>query len=204
MRGRIIVILFRMWRISRWVLLTLALLYAAIVVYAFPHDHQAHLDATIVAKIQAQKLTDADVDGSHLPPAPDPDQMDATIAGVDANDNGIRDDVELAIFQKYPTSSATSTDVRSAELQYAMDLQIQVTQVVDTATWMAAIQQTDRSYECLDSVSSDSDTLEKEVEGLVLNTKERNDTYNFVWQYRTSHALLQDPSCDVVRAGDYE
>ena len=31
-----------------------------------------------------------------------PPDYDATIAGVDANENGIRDDVELAIFKEYP------------------------------------------------------------------------------------------------------
>ena len=49
-----------------------------------------------VAKIHATKLSLDDVMGKNLPPAPS--SPDATVQGVDANKNGIRDDVELAIF----------------------------------------------------------------------------------------------------------
>ena len=58
-----------------------------------------------VAKIHATKLTLDDVMGKNLPVpsgVEGPPDYDATIAGVDANKNGIRDDVELAIFKEYP------------------------------------------------------------------------------------------------------
>src|SRR5580704_4053578 len=96
----------QLWHIVRWVLLALTLSYIALVIYAYPHDHQVHLDAAAIPKIQSQKITIADVDGSRLPPPPDPRLVNSTIAGIDANDNGIRDDVELTIFAEYPTSSA--------------------------------------------------------------------------------------------------
>ena len=58
-----------------------------------------------VLKIHATKLTLDDVFGKNLPVPSEvegPPDYDATIAGVDANENGIRDDVELAIFKEYP------------------------------------------------------------------------------------------------------
>ena len=75
------------------------------------------------------------MNGEHLPPPPDPAQVDATIEGVDANANGIRDDVELAIFERYPDS----LKIRAAELQYAMALQMYLTEVFNSETLVAVI-----------------------------------------------------------------
>jgi hypothetical protein len=174
--------------------------YALVVIYAYPHDHEAHLAAVMVEKIDAQTLTGADVDGQHLPPVPDPAEANATIAGIDANDNGIRDDVELAIFNEYPTSSATSAAVRSAELQFAMDMQMQLTDVSDADTWKAAIIQWGRGFSCLyDASSTGYAALESEVEGSVLNTKDRTDRYGSIEQYRVAYKLSSGPDCDVSR-----
>ena len=41
------------------------------------------------------------INGYVLPPEPDPDVNNATLLGVDANDNGVRDDVERWIIIKY-------------------------------------------------------------------------------------------------------
>ena len=81
------------------------------------------------------------MNGEHLPPPPDPAQVDATIEGVDANGNGIRDDVELAIFKKYPNSAR----IRAAELQYAMALQMYLSKVFNSETLVAVIQGEDRA-----------------------------------------------------------
>src|SRR3989344_7720353 len=133
------------WRWVRWPLLALAVLYIALVVYrAFVLVAE---DETRVAveNIHAERLTMDDVDGKHLPPPPDLAQVDATIEGIDANGNGIRDDVELAIFAKYPNN----LKVRAAELQYAMALQMYLTRVFNSETWVAAVQQTGRGYGCV-------------------------------------------------------
>ena len=42
------------------------------------------------------------VDGYTLPPEPDPTVNNATLGGVDSNNNGVRDDVERKIYEKYP------------------------------------------------------------------------------------------------------
>ena len=61
--------------------------------------------------------------GKNLPS--DPGALaDATVQGVDANQNGIRDDVELAVFKEYPNSAKT----RAVLLQYALALQMEVIQ----------------------------------------------------------------------------
>jgi hypothetical protein len=43
-----------------------------------------------------------EIDGYRLPSEPDPTENDATLGGVDANSNGVRDDVERKIYAEYP------------------------------------------------------------------------------------------------------
>ena len=43
------------------------------------------------------------INGHTLPPEPDPDINNATLLGVDSNDNGVRDDVEWWIYKRYNT-----------------------------------------------------------------------------------------------------
>lgn len=50
---------------------------------------------------KSEEHTSEVINGQTLPPEPDIDQNDATLLGVDANGNGIRDDVERKIIKKY-------------------------------------------------------------------------------------------------------
>ena len=176
----------KIWRRVRWPLCIIVLLYVALVIYRIPAVLEQRRTAETIDRIQAQRLTPENVDGKHLPPPPDPAQVDATIEGVDANGNGIRDDVELAIFEKYPNSPYT----RAAELQYAMALQLYLTEVFNTETWVAVAIRSGKGYGCLyDTVPrvklSDSDEVIQqtfeivqkridETENLVFNTSKRN------------------------------
>ena len=45
------------------------------------------------------------INGHTLPPEPDPKINNATLLGVDSNDNGVRDDVEIWIYKKYQNES---------------------------------------------------------------------------------------------------
>lgn len=45
------------------------------------------------------------LDPSRVPPEPEQSANDATVVGIDSNNNGIRDDVERWIAQTYPTSA---------------------------------------------------------------------------------------------------
>ena len=192
----------KIWHIARWVFVALVFAYIALVIYSYPHEHEARLAKAAVAKIGAQQLTMDDVDGKQLPPPPDPSMTDATVAGVDANGNGIRDDVELAIFAKYPTS----TPVRAAELQYSMELQVMLTSVFNAETWKAAAAQEDRGYQCIgetyprDDLQTYTEVTNKritEVEALVLNTPTRKAAKDRAFSFTTSYELPADNFCDI-------
>ena len=96
-----------------------------------------------VEKIHATRLNLVVVMGKNLPPVPS--NPDSSIQGLDANTNGIRDDVELAIFKEYPNSAKT----RAVLLQYALSLQMEMTQSrVNTGTVTAVAQVGDKGF-CL-------------------------------------------------------
>ena len=107
-----------------------------------------------VAKIHATILTLDDVMGKNVPPDPGA-EADKTVQGIDANENGIRDDVELAIFKEYPNSAKT----RAVLLQYALVLQMQMTlPIVNMETVTATVEDNEsRALNCIWSISSRSD-----------------------------------------------
>src|SRR3972149_3364926 len=139
------------WRWVRWPLYILVAGYVLLVIYDVQRVFDIDKTNEAVAAIHAQKITLADVTGQNLPPVPDQAENDATIAGIDKNNNGIRDDVELAIFKKYPTSAK----IRAAELQYAMALQLMLTKVTNTETWIAAAQEVGRGNLCIGMTTKD-------------------------------------------------
>ena len=51
------------------------------------------------------------VDGHVLPPEPDPAVNNATLLGVDVNDNGVRDDVERWIYEEYKDKHPVYIDI---------------------------------------------------------------------------------------------
>jgi len=143
----------------------------------------------VVAQIHAQKLTLADVNGGNLPPQPDPALADATIEGVDANGNGIRDDVELAIFKKYPNSAK----IRAAELQYAMALQMEFAYAFNSETLVNVIEEEGRGYLCIAN-----DERIQEVENWVVNTGQRKQFREDVREkYMASFGLSSENECDL-------
>lgn len=135
----------KVWRFLRWPLGVALIVYLGFVLAEVNWPVSKAKSDAAVAAIHAQRLTMKDVDGSNLPPEPDPAKVDATVEGIDANANGIRDDVELAIFDKYPTD----IKVRAAALQYAMALQLYVTTVFNAETWLAAVEQKSMAQSCI-------------------------------------------------------
>lgn len=61
------------------------------------------LKASYANKISDEAIVTVykEISGYKLPPEPDPDLNNATLLGIDSNDNGIRDDVERFIVIKY-------------------------------------------------------------------------------------------------------
>ena len=141
----------RNWK--KIILRTVAILLAAFIMLAIariPHVLEKDKTDAAVVKIHATKLTLDDVMGKNLPPDPGTD-ADKTVQGVDANRNGIRDDVELAIFKEYPNSAKT----RAVLLQYALALQMEVVQpVVNRGTVTAVAEDINRAYICVWSITS--------------------------------------------------
>ena len=171
--------------------------FIAVVIYRIPHAVEQQKTAEAVAKIHATKLTLDDVMGKNLPPDPGLD-ANKTIEGVDANKNGIRDDVELAIFKKYPNLAR----IRAAELQYAMALQNELTSnVFNSETLVAAIQEEGRGFGCIYK-SSPTDQVfnvyKKEIRDLVFNTDGRKKRSDEIFnKYMTSFATLKGQDCDI-------
>src|SRR3989338_3416489 len=131
---------------------TLAVFYFVLVIIRMFHFYNLDKTNEQVAKIHNTKLTMDDVIGKNLPPDPGA-EADKTIQGIDANKNGIRDDVELAIFKTYPDSAKT----RAVLLQYALALQMEAVQtVVNKETVIATVQEEDRAYLCVGEILSRS------------------------------------------------
>ncbi len=160
----------------------------------------------IVEKIHNTKLTMADVTGDNLPPDPG-DEADKTVEGIDANENGIRDDVELAIFREYPDSAKT----RAVLLQYALALQMQFNQeIVNQETVIAVTQEGDRAYLCIGEIFErndeneeimekyfiDSDLLRSFVEEAQVNTLERENKEKDFFKKIGSYNSLEH-YCDI-------
>ena len=174
-------------------------LFAIGVAARVPYVIDAEKTAEAVAKIHATKLTMADVMGENLPPEPDPALKDATIAGIDANQNGIRDDVELAIFKEYPNSAKT----RAALLQYALALQMEAIQsIVNTETVTAVAEETSRGFDCVGSIikrgTGDFEKLNSYINFVKekqINTDDREKYQKDFYRYLGSYTL---PSgCDI-------
>jgi len=70
---------------------------------------QAKVGATLSNKINLN-ITWI-VDGHVLPPEPDPTVNNATLLGIDVNDNGVRDDVERWIYEEYKDKHPIYIDI---------------------------------------------------------------------------------------------
>lgn len=135
----------KMLKIAMWSAAVILLAFIALVIVRMFHFANLERTNKQVAKIHATKLTLDDVMGKHLPPDPGA-EADKTIAGIDANGNGIRDDVELAIFKEYPNSAKT----RAALLQYALALQMELTQpMVNRETVTEVVREQSRGDDCV-------------------------------------------------------
>ena len=159
-----------------------------------------------VARIHATKLTIDDVFGKNLPVPSEvegPPDYDATIAGVDANANGIRDDVELAIFKEYPNSAKT----RAVLLQYALALQMEVVQpIVNEGTVTAVAEDSGRAHLCVGEITSRKDMAKfieiterfySFVETRQLNTEARKQAKKDFYRGNLGSYVSPDEICDL-------
>jgi len=188
----------RTFKIIKWVFFILLIAYFVLVIYrVFFLFNQDKINAQ-VEKIHNTKLTMNDIMGKNLPP--DPGTLaDKTVQGVDANNNGIRDDVELAIFNAYPNSAKT----RAVLLQYALTLQKEIAEsFLNTDIATAVAEEESRSYDCIGKIVSDGYSGIKEidkyrsfVENIQFNTSERKNMKSKYEQNVRSFELQS--GCDV-------
>jgi len=196
----------KIFKILKWAFLILLGLFIILVIGRWIYlDKQAETDEQVI-KIHNTKLTLDDVMGKNLPP--DPGVLaDATVQGIDANNNGIRDDVELAVFKEYPNSAKT----RAVLLQYALALQMEVIQpMVNTDIVIAVAQEEGRAYLCIgeilirdddnekimDNYFKEADFLTEFIDNRQINTKEREQYQKDFYKEIGSYNSL-DRYCDI-------
>lgn len=189
-------------KILKWTGIVLVSFYLVLVVIRAFHFYNLDQTNLVVEKIHNTKLQMADVMGEHLPP--DPGSLaDDTVAGVDANKNGIRDDVELAVFEKYPNSAKT----RAALLQYALALQMQLNlPILNELTVTASVEDNEsRALNCIWSITSREDLdnfvkvtnkNESFIKELQFNTKERISSRDNFYKYLGSYSVSKS-HCDI-------
>jgi len=149
----------RVKKILKWAGIGIFAAFVLLVIIRMPFIYQKQKTEDQVAKIHATKLAMYDVMGKNLPPDPGA-EADKTVAGIDANKNGIRDDVELAIFKEYPSSAKT----RAVLLQYALALQMEVTQpIVNKDTVTEVVREQSRAHYCVGEINS-RDDMKKFIE----------------------------------------
>ena len=189
-------------------LAVVAVIYVVLVIIRAFHFYNLDKTNEQVEKIHNTKLTMDDVMGKNLPSDPGA-EADKTIQGIDANKNGIRDDVELAIFKAYPESAKT----RAVLLQYALALQMEVVQSVfnmETVTEVATEQ--GRADTCLadtlvprkspESSREDVDMEKIEffikfIEDRQINTDQRKKVRKNFYEHLGSYGESTNKNCDI-------
>jgi len=184
------------WKIIKIIYIVITILFALALGAGQYIAYKKDKTTKTIDFINSKKITLDDVIGKNLPPQPDQKLNDSTIAGIDANNNYIRDDVELAIFKKYPNSAK----VRAAELQYAQALQLELTKVYNAETLVVAMKRTDSAYFCMGKTSklslSELNAAEKVIEEQILNTEERkNQNLDILNKYMAGYALPSGDGC---------
>ena len=192
----------RIFKIITWAFLILVILYFILVGFRVKYFFDLDKTNAQVEKIHATKLTLDDVMGTNLPPNPGV-LADSTVQGIDANNNGIRDDVELAVFQKYPNFAKT----RAALLQYALALQMEVIQpIFNEATVGEVANKGDRAIFCLAEIVPTNGeggvilALEKYGKFITdkqFNTEQRKTKHKDFYSYLKSGRIDDSESCDI-------
>ncbi|WP_408096154.1 hypothetical protein ACJVC5_14035 [Peredibacter sp. HCB2-198] len=132
---------------------------------------------------------------------PDPVKNDATVAGVDSDNDGIRDDIQLWIESKYPVSS----NVKKGLQQQARARQLNLVNAVNKENSIISTRSYLNSSTCLAAILGGSEQMKltNELNKRLINTKDRiyaelNASSNFSGQvYSLAVTLEEEKSlCD--------
>lgn len=140
------------------------------------------------------------LDPSRVPPEPDAAVNNATVSGIDSNNNGIRDDVERWIAQTYPNSAR----MRAAVAQVAKSLQdyiITSSTMTRDSAYQAALKGGDAVSCLVDSRAATNSTSGriKEIMAIQMNTRARTLSY-YAFQDALGSRLFKSADgdkCDV-------
>ena len=120
---------------------------------------------------------DVDLTVSTIPLPPDPGEAgEATIEGIDANTNGVRDDVERFIVFSYPENTPAHANTRNALFQYAEAAQEGLMVAEDKEAARATSEELLRSLGCLRLALGGLDAMDipqELVQAHMLNTVAR-------------------------------
>ena len=186
----------KVWKIVLGLYLVTILIFFLLATFGFYRAYEAERTQEAIERIESRKITLADVMGDNLPPAPDKALNDSTVAGIDSNNNAIRDDVELAIFEKYPDSAR----IRAAMLQYAQALQLELTEVFNSETLVRILQKNSYAAICMGKVGSSNftDSLYDETKNLVIDIdlRKKIESSNLK-KYLTTYSSSPGSYCDL-------
>jgi len=79
------------------------------------YDNQTTLEITVTVY--------KEINGYRLPPEPDPTLNNSTLLGIDVNNNGVRDDVERYVIQRYSNDPEFPKTKTALAMQYAWSTQ---------------------------------------------------------------------------------
>jgi len=194
-------------RIFTWAFLGLVGIFIILLIIRFFNYFEVEKINNQILKIHSTKINVSDVMGDNLPIDPSLN-ADKTIIGIDSNNNGIRDDVEIEIFKEYPDSSKT----RAVLLQYALTLQMETIQpFVNTINATELLREESRASTCLSDFlvprkdpesSRDYNDIEKIdsfinfIENKQFNTESRKSNRNNFLKNVRSFSDLED-DCDI-------
>ena len=194
-------------KIMRWAGIVILIGLIGLMIVRMPSMFSDQITSVQVNKIHSTKLTLDDVMGKNLPPDPGT-EANKTVAGIDVNKNGIRDDVELAIFKEYPNSAKT----RAVLLQYALALQMEFIQpIVNKETVTEVVREENRANSCVADILVPRKTPESSrsyaemekintyidfVNKLQINTKDRDSAQIAFYKYIKSYSSLPK-ICDI-------
>lgn len=135
--------------------------------------------------------------GSGNSNSPSSSQEAATVAGVDANHDGVRDDVDRYISATYPNSAKT----RSALMQYAKGVQTSFVNVSTASQAAAHESQMLRAGACLTATMGSAAAI-SEIDARMANTPDRvkaRSTYEGYLEGKVFTIPSGDPAtlCDV-------
>lgn len=132
-------------------------------------------------------------------PTPDPKLNDSTLLGIDTDNNGVRDDLQLWINKTYSTSTYPSTN--NALKQIARYYQLFLANAYNESEAMPYYIKALEGMQCLDWIKNNGYMIHKEIKSLALNTPERIKAYLKVDSYRVGKGIPE--SINRLEADEY-